>query len=152
MRKIITALVLATLVFFGVISCGTKIPEGSATPKTSVSTKSDAKPTKKTEHYTVSQKNAIRAANNYINSSGFSKAGLIKQLSSEYGDGFTKTDAEFAVSHIKVDWNKEAVESAKQYMDMTGFSRKGLISQLSSPYGSQYTLEQATQAADKVGL
>ena len=84
--------------------------------------------------------------------SGFSRDGLIKQLSSPYGSGYTKADATFAVDHLNVDWNQQAVRSAKDYLSMTHFSRAGLIEQLSSPYGSGYTVAQATYAANNVGL
>jgi hypothetical protein len=84
--------------------------------------------------------------------SGFSRAGLIGQLSSTSGEGFNVADAVFAVNHIKVDWNKEAVESAKSYLEMGGFSRAGLIQQLSSKAGDQFTLAQATYAATQAGL
>lgn len=50
------------------------------------------------------------------------------------------------------DWNAEAVECAKNYLEMTSFSRQGLIDQLSSEYGDKFTVEQATYAADQVGL
>jgi hypothetical protein len=101
---------------------------------------------------TVAQQNAIRSAESYLEMSGFSRAGLIDQLSSEYGDGFSVEDATYAVDHVTVDWNAEAVESAQSYLDMSGFSRAGLIDQLSSEYGDQYTPEQAAYAADQVGL
>lgn len=104
------------------------------------------------KQYTVAQKNAIRSAQSYLEFSGFSKAGLIGQLSSKSGDGFKKSDAVFAVNHIKVDWNKEAVKSAKSYLEIGGFSRAGLIQQLSSKAGDKYTLSQAKYAADHVGL
>jgi hypothetical protein len=102
--------------------------------------------------YTVSQENAIESAESYLDMSGFSRAGLIDQLSSQYGEGFPTADAVFAVNHIDVDWNAQAVKSAKSYLDMGGFSRAGLIDQLSSPYGEQFTVAQATYAANKVGL
>jgi host cell surface-exposed lipoprotein len=84
--------------------------------------------------------------------SGFSRAGLIQQLTSKMGEGFKMSDAVFAVNHVKVDWNKEAVESAKSYLDMSSFSRAGLIQQLSSKAGDQFTVAQATYAANHVGL
>jgi hypothetical protein len=101
---------------------------------------------------TVAQQNAIRSAESYLETSGFSRAGLIDQLSSEYGEGFSVEDATYAVDHVTVDWNAEAVESAESYLEMSGFSRAGLIDQLSSEYGEQYTPEQAAYAADQVGL
>jgi hypothetical protein len=84
--------------------------------------------------------------------SGFSRAGLIQQLSSKAGEGFKTADAIFAVNHITVDWNKEAVESAKSYLQTGGMSRAGLIQQLSSNAGEQFTPAQATYAANHVGL
>jgi len=102
--------------------------------------------------FTVAQENAIESAQSYLDMSGFSRAGLIQQLTSKMGEGFKAKDAVFAVNHIKVDWNKEAVESAKTYLDMSSFSRAGLIQQLTSKAGDQFTPAQATYAANHVGL
>jgi Host cell surface-exposed lipoprotein len=104
--------------------------------------------------YTVAQQNAIQSAQNYLSiGSGFSRAGLIQQLTSKAGSGFKLDDAVFAVNHVKVDWNKQAVLSAKNYLSIgTGFSRTGLIQQLTSKAGSGFTLAQATYAANHVGL
>jgi hypothetical protein len=102
--------------------------------------------------YTVAQENAIDSAKSYLSMSGMSRAGLIDQLSSKFGDGYRRKDAVFAVNHIKVDWNKEAVQSAKSYLEMGGMSRAGLIGQLTSKAGEQFTRAQADYAANKVGL
>ncbi|MBM6400266.1 Ltp family lipoprotein [Phycicoccus sonneratiae] len=101
---------------------------------------------------TAGQANALRSAENYIDLKGFSKKGLIQQLSSEYGDGFKKADATWAVEHLDVNWNEQAVRAAQSYLELKGFSRNGLIEQLSSEYGDQFTVKQATYAAQKVGL
>jgi len=118
-----------------------------AAPVTTTTTTAPATP-----DYTIAQQNAIQSAASYLKITGFSRAGLIQQLSSEYGEKYAMADAVFAVDHVTVDWNAEAVESAKSYLEMTGFSRAGLIQQLSSEYGGQFTIEQATYAADQVGL
>jgi hypothetical protein len=97
------------------------------------------------------QKNAVRSAKQYLSMQGFSRDGLIEQLSSEYGDGYSVADATVAVDSLNVDWNKEAVRSAKQYLSMQGFSCKGLIEQLSSSYGDKYTVRQATYGARQAG-
>lgn len=99
---------------------------------------------------TPSQQNAVRAAESYLDFSGFSRQGLIGQLSSEYGDKFPVEDATVAVDSLNVDWTAEAVESAQSYLGFSGFSRKGLIDQLSSEHGDQFTIEQATFAVDSV--
>lgn len=98
------------------------------------------------------RKNAIRSARSYLDLSGFSRAGLIQQLTSKAGEGFSRADATYAADHVGADWNAEAVESAKAYLDLSGFSRAGLIAQLTSKAGDRYTKDQAEHAADEVGL
>jgi hypothetical protein len=107
-----------------------------------------------TPKYTAAQDQAIQAAQSYLSiGTGFSRAGLIGQLTSKAGNGFKTADGVFAVNHVKVDWNKQAVTSAKSYLAIgTGFSRTSLIEQLTSQAGSQFTLAQATYAANHVGL
>ena len=100
---------------------------------------------------TSSQMNAVRSANQYLSMTGFSRAGLIQQLSSDAGEGYSVADATAAVDSLTVDWNENAVRSARQYLDMTGFSCKGLIDQLSSSAGDKYTREQATYGAREAG-
>lgn len=97
------------------------------------------------------QKNAVRSAKQYLSVQGFSRKGLIDQLSSEYGDGYSVGDATVAVDSLKNDWNKEAMKSAKQYLSIQGFSCNGLIEQLSSDYGDKYTKNQATYGAQQAG-
>ena len=97
------------------------------------------------------QKNAVRSAKQYLDMQGFSRAGLINQLSSDAGDGYKVADATVAVDSLNADWNKQAERSAKQYLDMMGFSCKGLIEQLSSSAGDGYTKDQATHGARAVG-
>ncbi len=97
------------------------------------------------------QKNAVRSAKQYLSLQGFSRNGLIFQLSSDAGDGYKEADATAAVDSLKVDWNKQAERSAKQYLDLQGFSCKGLIFQLSSSAGDKYTKEQATHGAKAAG-
>lgn len=76
---------------------------------------------------TFRQKNAIKKAEDYLDFMAFSKKGLIEQL--EY-EGFTKSEAKYAVENIDVDWNEQAVRKAKEYLDSQSFSKKKLISQL----------------------
>ena len=97
------------------------------------------------------QKNAVRSAEQYLSIQGFSRKGLIDQLSSEFGDGYSVADATVAVDSLRNDWNKEAVKSAKQYLSIQGFSCNGLIKQLSSDYGDKYTKAQATYGAQQAG-
>lgn len=97
------------------------------------------------------QRNAVRSANAYLSVQGFSRAGLIDQLSSPYGDGYDISDARVAVDSLSVDWNAQAVRSARQYLSLMGFSCRGLIDQLSSDVGDKYTRDQATYGARQAG-
>ena len=97
------------------------------------------------------QRNAARSASSYLSMTGFSRDGLIDQLSSDAGEGYSVADATAAVDSLNVDWKENAARSAKEYLNITGFSCKRLIEQLSSSAGSKYTLEQATYGAHAAG-
>lgn len=123
------------------------IPSPVTTP-----TVASASPPMQAQGFTFAQINAIRSAKQYLSMQGFSRAGLIQQLSSDVGDGYTIDDATVAVDNLNIDWNEQAVRSAKQYLSMQGFSCRGLIQQLSSSAGDGYTLSQATYGARQAGV
>ncbi|MEQ3549671.1 Ltp family lipoprotein [Pseudonocardia nematodicida] len=119
------------------------------TPDTTVSapeTFAAAPPEPATPALSVSQQNAIKSAESYLDYSAFSRQGLIDQL--EY-EQFSTADATYAVDHVTVDWNEQAAKSAKSYMDYSSFSRGSLIDQLEY---EGFTAAQATHGADSVGL
>lgn len=102
---------------------------------------------------TASQEQAVEAAKGYLSmGSGFSREGLLNQLTSSEGDGFSEADASFAVKYLHPDWNAQAVESAKSYMQMGGFSHSSLYDQLTSSEGEGFTSSQAEYALSQVGL
>lgn len=80
-----------------------------------------------TSNMTMGQKNALRAAANYLNALAFSHDGLIHQL--EY-DGYSTEDATYAADNCGADWNEQAAKCAKNYLNAMSFSRSGLIEQL----------------------
>lgn len=100
---------------------------------------------------TKQQKNAARSAKNYISFKGFSRDGLIQQLSSSAGDGYKIEDATIAVDSLDIDYNEQAVRSAENYLSFKGFSCNGLIQQLSSPAGDKFTASQAEYGAQASG-
>jgi Host cell surface-exposed lipoprotein len=73
------------------------------------------------------QSNARRQAENYLDSQAFSRKGLIEQLEFE---GYSTTDATYAVDNVSVDWHEQAALKAAQYLDSQSFSRSGLLDQL----------------------
>jgi hypothetical protein len=123
-------------------------PEPKAEPKPEPKPEPPAEPAE--PEMTSSQENAVASAEDYLDYSGFSKQGLIGQLSSDVADGYSVADATFAANHVDVDWNQEAVEAAQSYLDYSSFSRDGLIDQLTSQAADKFTLAQATHAVDQV--
>lgn len=94
----------------------------------------------------ISQEQAVRKAEDYINLTAFSKKGLIDQLEFE---GFSNEDATYGVENIEVNWNEQAAKKAKEYLDLTPFSRNGLIEQLEF---EGFSAEEATHGVNEVGL
>jgi hypothetical protein len=106
-----------------------------------------------TSQLTAQEQQAVLAAKDYLSlGGGFSRHGLIDQLSSSYGSGFSVAAATAAVDSLGVDWNAQAVLAAKGYLSLgTGFSHAALVSQLDSPDGSKFTAAQAEYGATKAG-
>ena len=94
---------------------------------------------------TLEEKNALMAAENYLDFMAFSRSGLIKQLEFE---GYSTEAATLAVDSLVVDWKEQAAKCAENYMDFMAFSRSGLIQQLVFEGFSQ---EEAEYGAAAVG-
>jgi Host cell surface-exposed lipoprotein len=105
---------------------------------------------------TASQQSALQAAEQYLQDEpGFSYQGLINQLDSPAGNGFSVADATFAVNNLSPapNWNQQAAIAAKNYMTTVGgFSACSMVQQLDSPDGSDFTQAQAEYGAQAVGL
>lgn len=89
--------------------------------------------------------NAIAKAKAYLDYSGFSRSGLIKQL--EY-EGYPTDSATYAADNCGADWNNECAEKAQSYLDYTSFSRDGLYNQLAY---EEFTDEQIQYGLSAVG-
>ena len=61
-----------------------------------------------------------------------SKAGLLDQLTSKDGEGFTQAAGEYAVNHIQANWNENALKCAKDYEKTEHLSRADVQDQLGS--------------------
>lgn len=94
---------------------------------------------------TMSQKNALSKAQDYLAFTAFSYSGLISQL--EY-EGFSTEDATYAVDNCGADWNEQAAKKAQDYLDYSSFSRQGLIEQLEY---EGFSAEQAEYGVTAVG-
>ena len=120
----------------------------SDSPKTSQTSK---KHTTKKSNVPLEYQNCLDAANNYLSTQAFSKKGLRDQLKSKDGDNYPTSAVNYAMSHIKVNWNEQAYKAAKDYQDNhLGGSRKEMMSQLTSSYGDGFTKSQAEYAVNKL--
>lgn len=151
----VTGGIIAVLIIGSVLGGGSDEDGGgslSADTPTSVTTPeqvADPKPvtpTKPKVRLTVGQENAIGSAENYLGVTSFSRKGLITQLKYEK---YSASDAEFAVDHVKVDWNKQAVDAARKYLDLTSFSHGSLVTQLKY---DGFTSAQAEHGVKGAGL
>ena len=154
---------VAGVLLFALTACGAASDRSSATTPAAASSSAmpvspSAEPSKSVQatppapKMTKSQEQAVKSAESYLAMTGFSRSGLIRQLSSAAGEGFPKADATYAVDHVTVDWNEEAAQSAKGYLDMSAFSRAGLIHQLESSAGEGFTHAEAVHGVTKAGL
>ena len=75
-----------------------------------------------------------------------SKAGIYEQLTSEYGEKFTKEAAQYAIDNLKADYKKNALETAKNYQESMAMSPSAIHDQLTSEHGEKFTKEEADYA------
>lgn len=140
----------ASLAVIAIAAC--EVPEDGTTAadRSEVNSKNDnagkSDDQADTPNETAAQENARESAENYLDTSPFSRSGLIKQLKFE---GYSKKDAAYGVDAQNADWKKQAAASAENYLDMSSFSRSGLIEQLMF---EGFTREQAEYGVKKVGL
>jgi uncharacterized protein YxeA len=135
-KKILIAAVMFTLLLMA--GCTEKI-DARPYPAGTSSTQSTHKGPKLTKEGS----RAAESARNYLDMSGFSRKGLIKQLVFE---GYSDQDAERAVDSLSADWNAQAARSAASYLELQSFSRSGLRKQLEY---EGYTRKQAQYGVRK---
>ncbi|HIU75126.1 MAG TPA: Ltp family lipoprotein [Candidatus Pelethocola excrementipullorum] len=117
----------------------------TAEPTPSVEPEPSATPSTEEPGITMSQRNALSKAHDYLDYTAFSYSGLIGQL--EY-EGFSTEDSTYAVDNCGADWNEQAAQKAQDYLDYSSFSRTGLIEQLEY---EGFTAEQAEYGVSAVG-
>lgn len=91
-------------------------------------------------------KNALYKAKLYNKTFYMSKKALYKQLTSKYGEGFSKKAATYAVNHVNANWNQNALRKARDYRKTFHMSKSNIYKQLVSSYGEGFTKSQAQYA------
>ena len=94
----------------------------------------------------VEYRSALTKATQYSNILHMSKAGVYRQLTSEYGEKFSPEAAQYAIDNVKADWNANALAKAKDYQSQMSMSPEAIRDQLTSEYGEQFTQEEADYA------
>lgn len=133
-------------------SLNKKVPTQAAAPKTTTPPPPPTTTAPTQPSLTQQQQSAVASAKQYLSlGSGFSQQGLIDQLDSSAGGGYTVNDATVAVDSLNENWNAQAVLSAKGYLQTSPFSCSALIQQLDSSAGGEFTVAQATYGATQAG-
>ena len=91
-------------------------------------------------------KSALKKAQLYSDTMYMSKEGLYDQLTSQYGEQFSKEAAEYAVENVNADFNENALRKAKLYQNDMAMSPAAIHDQLTSAYGEKFTQEEADYA------
>ncbi len=91
-------------------------------------------------------KSALKKAKVYSDTMHMSKAGIYKQLTSEYGEKFSAEAAQYAVDNVNADWKANALKKAQTYQDTMSMSPAAIRDQLTSEYGEKFTKEEADYA------
>ena len=156
MKKIIL-IALAAAMIFATTACGgagTSNQE-TTTPETNVEVTTEKSTTEElttveptTEAVPMEYRNALKSAERYSKLMHMSKKRIFNQLTSEYGNKFTKDAAQYAVDNIKVDWKANALETAKKYYEDMNMSKNAIYDQLISEYGEQFNESEAQYAVD----
>ncbi|MGL4849413.1 MAG: Ltp family lipoprotein [Clostridium sp.] len=95
-------------------------------------------------------KSALAKAKIYGESMNMSKAGIYDQLTSEYGEKFSKEAAKYAVDNVKLDYNELALKKAETYQKQMAISPSAIYDQLISEHGEKFTEAQAKYAIDNL--
>jgi hypothetical protein len=153
---LVVAVLGTVLIIGGVVVAGmadVEAPERSFSTTTSTqgesswgSTPQPRQTTPATAATSAGQDNAADKAADYLDLTGFSRTGLIKQLKFE---GFSEADATYGVDSLNADWNEQAAKKAAEYLEFSSFSRDGLVDQL---VFEGFTPEQAEHGVSTTGL
>ncbi|WP_225428288.1 Ltp family lipoprotein [Levilactobacillus enshiensis] len=93
---------------------------------------------------------ALSTAQEYLEFRSFSKQGLYRQLSSDAGEKFSASAAQYAVDHVEVNWNSQALKAAKSYQEDQHMSSAQILNQLTSSAGEGFTQTEAQYAVNNL--
>lgn len=89
---------------------------------------------------------ALTKAGQYSEMMHMSKQGIYDQLTSQYGEQFSKEAAQYAIDNLHADYNANALAKAKEYQSEMAMSPAAIRQQLTSNYGEKFTPQEAEYA------
>ena len=130
-----------------VIFIGSAAVSGGNGSSSSSSSSSSAKSSSSSSpHVSATKVAALKSAQTYSDTMHMSKQGIYDQLTSDAGDKFDDASAQYAVDHVKADWNKNALKAAESYQKDQNMSPEAIRDQLTSDAGDKFTQDQADYA------
>lgn len=130
-----------------VIFIGSAVVSGGNDNSSSSSSSSSAKSSSSSSsHVSATKVAALKSAQTYSDTMHMSKQGIYDQLTSDAGDKFDDASAQYAVDHVKADWNKNALKAAESYQKDQNMSPEAIRDQLTSDAGDKFTQDQADYA------
>lgn len=130
-----------------VIFIGSAAVSGGSNSSSSSSSSSSAKSSSSSSsHISATKVAALKSAQTYSDTMHMSKQGIYDQLTSDAGDKFDDASAQYAVDHVKADWNKNALKAAESYQKDQNMSPEAIRDQLTSDAGDKFTQDQADYA------
>ena len=130
-----------------VIFIGSAAVGGGNDNSSSSSSSSSAKSSSSSSsHVSATKVAALKSAQTYSDTMHMSKQGIYDQLTSDAGDKFDDASAQYAVDHVKADWNKNGLKAAESYQKDQNMSPEAIRDQLTSDAGDKFTQDQADYA------
>lgn len=130
-----------------IIFIGSAAVSGGNDSSSSSSSSSSAKSSSSSSsHVSATKVAALKSAQTYSDTMHISKQGIYDQLTSDAGDKFDDASAQYAVDHVKADWNKNALKAAESYQKDQNMSPEAIRDQLTSDAGDKFTQDQADYA------
>ncbi|MFC6177612.1 Ltp family lipoprotein [Companilactobacillus huachuanensis] len=90
-------------------------------------------------------KSALKQVQNYSDVMHMSKQDLVDQLTSKH---YSKSAINYAIKHVKIDYDQNALLKGKEYSDSQNMSKQGIYDQLISK--GKFTVKQAQYAVDNL--
>lgn len=142
--------IILIIVIGSAIGGGSSFSDSSSTSSKTEQSSSKSSSTSSKPKTSATNLAALASAKTYADTMHMSKQGIYDQLTSDAGDKFKPEAAQYAVDHLKADYNKNALEAAKSYQKDQNMSPEAIRDQLTSQDGDKFTDEQADYAVQNL--